>query len=42
MGQKHFILPFIILGVGLVLATAMFAIELGTNSAKSKDMILRN
>ena len=31
MGLKYFILPFIILGVGLALATAMFAIELRTN-----------
>ena len=29
MGLKHFILPFIILGVGFVLATVVFAIELG-------------
>ena len=30
MGLKHLKLPFIILGVGLVLATIVFAIELGT------------
>ena len=37
MGLKHFILPFIILGIGLVLATALWAIERGATHLMIKS-----
>ena len=42
MGLEHFILPFIILGVGLTFATVVFAIELGIKQLTKQPGLIKS